>query len=226
MSSIITLDVVKAALTLPRPGLPAQKKMAPRPRPGGFYPPEDVQPRSGGVLILLYPIPDIQSANAQPLLPAQPASLGVVLTLRTGNVEHHRGQVSFPGGALEAGETAITAALREAGEELGIAANSITILGELTPVYIAVSNYLILPVVGYRDRRPDFQPAPEEVAEVIEAPLELFVSGRAVVEEDWVISGYAMHVPFYRVNHHVVWGATAMILSELVEMLKRAMRVA
>jgi len=147
-----------------------------------------------------------------------------VLTLRTGNVEHHRGQVSFPGGALEAGETATRAALREASEELGIVADSITILGELTPVYIAVSNYLILPVVGYQDRRPDFQPAPEEVAEVIEAPLEMFVSGRAVVEEDWVIAGYAMRVPFYRINHHIVWGATAMILSELVEMVRNLVR--
>lgn len=195
------------ALRGPLPGLKAQKRMAVHPRPGGFVPPTGHIPKEGGVLVLLYP------HNGRWYLP---------LILRAKDESVHSGQVSLPGGAHEGTETLIETALREAQEELGISPQEITIIGALTPLYIPASGYRITPVVGHAAQRPAFRPRATEVQQVLEAPLHLFITGETVGEEYWQRNSLLIRVPFYRVGEHKVWGATAMVLSELAVILRQA----
>lgn len=182
--------------------------MSPRPRPGDVFPlPPEIQPKEAGVLILLFP---------------GKGDLSFFLTRRTDTVENHKGQVSLPGGAQEAGESLEQTALRETCEELLIDPACVQILdGPLTPVYIPVSGFRATAFVAFTPERPSVTPEPGEVVEIIEASLELIVDEKSVAEEEWEIRGYKGSVPFFNVNGHKVWGATAMMLGEFVEMLRQ-----
>ncbi|MGC8782643.1 MAG: NUDIX hydrolase [Anaerolineae bacterium] len=192
----------------PLPGLAAQLRMSPRPRPGTerILDPQ-LDCRRAGVLVLIYP---------------RDGELCVVLTRRTETVDNHRGQISFPGGSLEPGEDAAAAALREGWEELGIRPDAVEVLGALSPLYIPNSRFCIYPTVACAAARPDFIPNPGEVAEIIEVPLALLLDPTTRREEAWDLRGAAVQVPFYAVGPHKVWGATAMVLSELVALLQTA----
>jgi 8-oxo-dGTP pyrophosphatase MutT (NUDIX family) len=143
-----------------------------------------------------------------------------VLTRRTDVVDTHRGQISFPGGSLDPGEDAVTAALREGWEELAIDPARVEVLGALSPLYIPPSGFCIYPTVANAAARPDFVPNPNEVAEIIEAPLAHLLAPDTRQEEVWEIRGAPVRVPFYAVGHHKVWGATAMVLCELLALLQ------
>jgi len=201
----LTIAHLRQALQRPLPGLPVQMQMATRPRPGTerILDP-NLNCRRAGVLVLLYP-----SAGG----------LCLVLTRRTESVNNHRGQISLPGGSMEPGETAAATALREAQEELGIDPASLELLGALSPLYIPPSDFCIYPVVAYVVERPSFKPNPEEVAEVIEASLAHLLAPETHCEEMWELRGQPVRVPFYAVGPHKVWGATAMVLSELATLL-------
>ncbi len=93
-------------------------------------------------------------------------------------------------------------------------------LGELSPLYIPPSGFCVYPVVAYAAERPDFVPNPGEVAEVLEVPLAHLLDPATRDEEIWPIRGVDVRVPFYRVGHHNVWGATAMMLCELLALLR------
>jgi 8-oxo-dGTP pyrophosphatase MutT (NUDIX family) len=177
-------------------------RMAPDPRPESerILDP-NLNCRHAAVLALLYP-------GAE--------GLSVVLTRRTEVVENHRGQISFPGGSLDPGETAETAALREAQEELGIEPREPEILGRLSPLYIPHSGFCVFPVVAYVARRPQFSANPHEVAEVIEIPLAHLLAPATCCLEIRELRGVPAQVPFYAVGSNKVWGATAMMLSELL----------
>ena len=202
----LTPAAIQAALRGPLPGLRAMVRMAPMPRP--LEPPTpDHRPREGGVLVLLYP--------------GGPAGdLHLVLTRRTDSVGNHRGQISFPGGSVDPGDpsTAYTA-MREACEEIGVCEDDLQLLGDLTPLYIPPSDYYIYPHVAWVPRRPDFDPQPDEVAELLEPPIAHFLDERNIVVEDWLLRGELRQVPFYNVCGHKVWGATAMVLAELAAAL-------
>jgi 8-oxo-dGTP pyrophosphatase MutT (NUDIX family) len=201
----LTLDQVSAALQRPLPGLSAQMRMSPQPRPGSeriLDPFLDC--RRAGVLLLLYPGAD---------------GLCLVLTRRTESVQSHQGQISLPGGSLEPGETAVEAAVREANEEVSVDRGALTILGQLSPLYIPPSGFCIYPVVAYAARRPAFVPSDIEVAEVIEEPLDHLLDSATCAEEIRQLRGQAVRVPFYRIGAHKVWGATAMVLCEFVALL-------
>lgn len=116
-------------------------------------------------------------------------------------------------------ETAVETALREAVEELNIEPAAVRILGELTPLYVAPSNYCIYPVVAVVGTRPDFRPSPHEVAEVIEVPLVHFLDTANIKKERWSLRGMDVIVPFYFFNGHKIWGATAMVLAEFLDIL-------
>ena len=133
---------------------------------------------------------------------------------------HHQAQISFPGGQMDEQESAVETALREAAEELNIAAAEVQVLGQLTPLYIPPSNYCIYPVVAVAERRPDFRPSPHEVAEVIEVPLDHLLEPGNVKRETWPIRGTDVTVPFYYFQGHKIWGATAMVLAELLDLIK------
>ena len=95
------------------------------------------------------------------------------------------------------------------------------ILGEpLSPVYIPVSGFRATPFVGFSPVRPNINIAADEVVEIIETPLDLIIEERNIIEEEWTIRGYTGLVPFFAINGHKVWGATAMVLGEFGEMLR------
>src|SRR5262249_1440978 len=96
----------------------------------------------------------------------------VALTIRHSTLPHHPGQISLPGGRIDAGETPGAAALRETHEEIGVPPSSVRIVGALTPLFVLVSNFVIHPFAGVTDRRPAFAPAAAEVESVIEVPLD------------------------------------------------------
>ncbi|MCS7179209.1 MAG: CoA pyrophosphatase [Anaerolineae bacterium] len=194
---------VRAALRCPLPGITAQVTMSPRPRP--IRPPDGVPPRQAGVLILLYPVG---------------GQLHMVFTVRPTHLNHHAGQVSFPGGGWEKGDTSLAeTALRETREELGIPTAEIEVLGPLTPLYVPTSHNLVHPFVALAPRRPAFQPDPLEVAELLEVPLATFRDPTIRGEDQMERDGQEVVVPYYAVGHHKIWGATAAILAEFLALL-------
>lgn len=205
MQSQSILERLEARLKEPKPGLAAQLRMVPDPRPGQkTY--EEVQDscRPAAVLILIYP---------------RREKLHLVLTLRTSKVDHHRDQISFPGGEKDKHETVVEAALREAAEELRVRAAEVRVVGELTPLFIPPSNYCVFPVVATAAKRPTFRRAPAEVAEVIDLPLDVLFDPGRIRREVWRLHGQDTVVPFYSFGRHKIWGATAMILAELAEII-------
>ncbi len=205
----LSLPIVERALRLPDFDIrDAQVKMAPRPRT--LYRPDDKpgRPLQGGVLVLLYPLD---------------GRLAFALTRRTDQVDNHRGQISLPGGRQESGETLTVTALRETCEELGICLDEGRILGQLAPLYIPPSDFEIHPFVAYAPARPHFQPAPAEVAELLEVPLARLLEPAVHVEEEWTLHGYQVMVPYYHLSEHKVWGATAIVLSEFEHRLRVAL---
>ena len=199
---------VRRALTQPLPGLSAQLQMAPAYRAKALRnrtaPPSS---KEAGVLILFYHRDD---------------HLHFPLTRRSDTVDSHKGQISLPGGARENGEMLHTTALRETCEELNVCPENLEIIGRLTPLYVPTSGFLISPFVGFSSVRPMFKPDPLEVAELIETPLALLLDPDTNVREDWIIRDASAQVPLFDIYGHKVWGATAMVLSELVTLLRQA----
>lgn len=210
MTTPLTPDALEAALRRPLPGLAAQARMAPNPRPLRPSTP-DHRPRVGAVLVLLYPAGD-------------EGELHLVLTRRTDTVANHRGQISFPGGSVDPEDPSTAhAALREVCEELGVCQADLRLLGALTPLYIPPSDFLIYPHVAYLPQRPAFHPHPDEVAELLEAPLAWFLDDSRVGIENATVMGRPVQVPYFLVHGHKVWGATAMVLAELAEVARSAL---
>ena len=149
--------------------------------------------------------------------------LTLVLTRRTDTVEHHRSQISFPGGARENGEPLVETALREVEEEIGIPPNTVEVLGEMVPMSIPVSGFVVHPFVGATPERPEYRIDPVEVAGIIEAPLSHLLDRTRRREEEQVFRGRRVMVPFFdlpNVDRPPLWGATAMMLSGLIERLR------
>ena len=159
------------------------------------------------VLILLYPYKD----SIYTVFMQRPEYKGV-----------HSGQISFPGGKMETGDNNLTeTAIREACEETGFCSKNLQILGTLTPLFIPVSDIEVTPVVAYTGTRPDFEPDDSEVVELFEAPLEAFLESSIVKEKTMQIREDFLLVKFYDFNNRIIWGATAMILHELLEIIRR-----
>lgn len=205
-SSLALSDVearLRTRLAGPLPGVAAQARMAPRPRPG--WSPD--------------PPPGARRAAALVLLVPGPRGAAVVLTKRAGDLPHHAGQISLPGGALEADEAVEAAAVREAHEEVGVQPERVRVLGTLTPLHIPVSGFTVYPIVGVCDERPRLAPAPGEVERVIEVPLADLLDPGCQTRTTRVRDGTAVEVPAFTVGGVEVWGATAMILAELLALL-------
>jgi 8-oxo-dGTP pyrophosphatase MutT (NUDIX family) len=182
-------------------------KMAPRPRITIRTPETPGQPRLGGVLIMLY---------------EKSGMTHLVLTRRRDDLQSHAGQISFPGGRREHGEPLQTTAFREAYEEVGINPADLEFLGRLSPLYIPPSDYEVHPFVAwYHNGLPRFIPQESEVAEILEVPLSHLLDPATRLEEPWELRGFQLQVPFYLVAGHKVWGATAMMLSEFLDRLRK-----
>ncbi len=163
--------------------------------------------RDAAVLVLVYPHDHVPC---------------VVLTRRTETVQNHKGQISLPGGASEGSEGPVETALRETSEELAVAPASLEVVGTLTPIYVSASDYRVTPVVAISGSRPAFHPDPREVVEAIDVPLSVLLDPAVRRAEDREIRGVIVHVPFFAVGSHKVWGATAMILAEFAALLESA----
>ena len=189
-------------------GEAAQQQMVPRPR--GVRPPEMAgQPRQGAVLVTLYDKEGDTGSDTH-----------LVLTRRRDDLNDHAGQISFPGGRRENGESLKRTALREAEEEIGVWTADLTVLGRLTCLYIPPTDYEVYPFVAWHDGQPFFRRQAREVAEILEVSLSYLLDPACQHEEPWVYKGMTVQVPFYLVDSHKVWGATAMMLSEFLERLR------
>lgn len=186
------------------PGPEAQYRMAHVARQGYREVPPTA--RQAGVLALLYP---------------RGNQWHIVLIERVNNQQdRHSGQVSFPGGRREQSDPTLAAtALREAEEEVGVYAEHIHLLGPLTSLYIPVSNYNVQPFVGFTERTPSFRPEVQEVQSILEVPFPLFLNKETIRTRHLPLNEQVIlrDVPYYHVFDKTVWGATAMMLSELVE---------
>jgi 8-oxo-dGTP pyrophosphatase MutT (NUDIX family) len=203
--------LVRAALT-PGPAIPLEQLLLVRDLAGrlarSFDPPPGVVPRLGAVLLLLYPDGD---------------DLRLPLTVRSDLLPSHRGEVSLPGGAMEPDEhDPATAALRECYEELGVEPEGITVWGTLSQLYIPPSNFRITPVVGFSAEPPVLRPNNAEVSAVITVTVRELLDPALVREERWTLRGAEVHVPYFAIAGHKVWGATAIVLSEFVARMRRA----
>lgn len=177
---------------------PAQLAMAPSDltlKP----PPADA--RLSAVMLLFYPIGNV---------------LHLVFAKRPDYLKNHPGQIAFPGGRHEDGETFVETALRETEEELGLPGQQVEILGKLRPVYVPPSNFFVHPFVGWHPRQPQFKPDTNEVALVLEIPLRHFMDQNNQAVEERVFDNQTWPIPYYQFEEHKVWGATATILSEVV----------
>jgi 8-oxo-dGTP pyrophosphatase MutT (NUDIX family) len=126
----------------------------------------------------------------------------------------------LPGGGWEEGDVSLReTALREMQEELGVADDGLECLGALTPLYVPPSNNVVHPFVAFRSQRPVFSPDPKEVAQLLEVPLPVLANPAIRREEVWEREGKPYYVPFFVVDEHKVWGATAVILAEFLALL-------
>ncbi len=187
------------------PGRPFQLKKAVLARRQIFDAPPTA--RQSAVLILLFP---------------KAGEWHVVLTERVGSAnDPHSHQISFPGGSLDASDVSLEAcALRETHEEVGIPPHSVNIIGKMTDLYIPVSNFHVHPFLGWTAAPPDYLRQTTEVKDIIEAPLSILTNSDNQKKMDMDIRG--MHlpdVPYFDVHGRVVWGATAMMLSEFLELI-------
>ena len=147
-------------------------------------------------------------------------SIYTALMQRTTYDGSHSGQVSFPGGKVEPSDTSILhTALREANEELGINANDVNIIGQLTDVFIPVSNFHVVPIIGIAKKTPDFVLEKKEVEEVIEVNLLQFIQQELIQNKVKMANNTILKVPSFEYQQKVIWGATALMLNELKHIL-------
>jgi len=137
-------------------------------------------------------------------------------------MRYHPGQISFPGGKVEKEDlSAEMTALREAREEVGLDHTGIEILGKLSDLYVEVSKFSIQPFLAWTDQKPDFVVDYGEVEELILFPVSDFVLNEVISETEMETVSGPLRIKYYPFNGEIVWGATAMILSELIEILKK-----
>ncbi|MFH0866384.1 MAG: CoA pyrophosphatase [Bacteroidota bacterium] len=205
MNSIITNLTERLKHTLP--GVKAQLLMGSEIRMKKLkWIAENKKTKNSGVLILLYP----HNQSVYSVLIQRPEYKGT-----------HGGQVSLPGGKKEAeDDDIIKTALREAQEEIGVNRNEIRIIGSLSRLYIPPSNFVIYPSVGYISKRPVFIPCAEEVDEIIEYDIMSLLDPEIKkITRIKILKIFSFNAPYFDVHKKIVWGATAMVLSEFREIL-------
>ncbi|MCW5924111.1 MAG: CoA pyrophosphatase [Saprospiraceae bacterium] len=205
------IETLRRRLASPLPGAEAQFKMA-------------FARRAEELRLNPVPPPNAKVACVLNLLHQHDGHWRTVLIERTVNPrDRHSGQVSFPGGRYEEQDgDLVNVALREAHEEVGVSPVEVEVLGRLTELYIPVSNYVVHPFVGVLLGAPMFRPQPGEVEAILTPPIDLFSQPENRKMTDLpVAQGVKLkEVPYFEVEGRIVWGATAMIMSEFVELIR------
>lgn len=202
MSHRFNPEMLKKQLSENLPGREAQTLMAP---PGRLdYTVEEIlqrSPRLGAVMLLLF---------------EREGEWHTLFTKRHDYEGVHSGQMSFPGGKKEEDDHSFeAAALRETMEEVGIAPEDVRVLGQLSELYIPPSHFLVYPYVGWVAGAPEFKPDPREVKELVEIPIQHFLNEDSRRKETIRTTKYELHdVPSFVYGDYIIWGATAIILSE------------
>lgn len=208
----VDLNTLESRLTQiktdPLPGKAALTQMAPV-TDERYYSYRHADSKEAAVLALIYPKDGV-------------LHLGYMRRTSQYKDDKHAGQISFPGGKKEASDTSyLECALREANEEFGIVRDQISIIRELSPVYVFVSKFLVYPYLAYSRKRPDFVLEQAEVAELLEVPLSHLMDTEKIKRKDLKIRNHSLpNVPYYDVLGHVLWGATAMMTAEILALLQ------
>jgi len=198
---------LKRALQQELPGNNAHNKMLPPGRRLKSFDYELSSVKQSSVLVLIFPVND---------------KLYTCLTKRPSTMKYHPGQISFPGGKVEKEDvSAEMTALREAREEVGIDTSSVEVLGKLSDFYLEISKFAIQPFLAWSDQKPEFLLNSDEVEELVLFPLSDFIENDNILETELQTLTGMLRVKYFPFNDKMVWGATAMILSELIEILKR-----
>ena len=194
----------------PLPGLDAQLQMASgvRVKAVKHRMPDTSKARIGAVLIALYPD---ENGIVRTVLMKRPDYDGT-----------HAGQVSFPGGKMEEEDVdVVQTALREAEEEVNIKPNEVNVIGQLTELYIPPSNFLVHPVLGILEKPPLLIPDKHEVQSIHIPELNYLLRDDIIDEKEIELSsGFRLRTPYFKVDGHTVWGATAMIIAELKHLFR------
>jgi 8-oxo-dGTP pyrophosphatase MutT (NUDIX family) len=199
------ISVIREELKKPLPGPSAQYLMAPEFRG---------ENRSSGI-----------SKKAAVMICIFPGKedLEIVFFKRSDYDGPHGGQVSFPGGVFEEKDFDLAeTAIRESYEEIGLNFEKSSLIGELTPLLIPVSNMHVQPFVGFYNATPLFKIDKREVEYLIITPIKILLDPSCIDKEKWILHGLEIEVPFYRVNGNIIWGATAMILSEFLAIISHS----
>lgn len=202
------LDLLENGMKHPLPGKEAQLSMSPSPVDMRRFDAKlPLNHRKSSVLILLYPSED---KAFFPLI-KRPVYPGV-----------HSGQIAFPGGKMEEeDEDEIETALREAWEEVGILPEQVKLIGRMSDLFIPTSNFLVTPVLGYSEVMPDFVAEEKEVARIIQTAVSTLFEPTLRKQKVLEFSdNFRLDTPYFEVEKEMVWGATAMILSELLQILE------
>ncbi len=201
---LINAGNIKKALSQALPGQVSHRKMLPLNRELSAQPDELLLIKHSSVLLLLF---------------MENNEINACLIKRPAHMKHHAGQIGLPGGRIEKGETAIETAMRETQEEIGITSDQIEILGSLSEIYVQVSGFQIHPFVGWINEKPAFNINKNEVEKTISFPLRLL---KNIIEETEIetFTGQ-LKVPCFKFENEIIWGATAMILSEFYDTLQQ-----
>jgi 8-oxo-dGTP pyrophosphatase MutT (NUDIX family) len=204
----MNIEKLRRKLTDTLPGLESHIKMAPEHRADELFNvnKDDFNPRLSAVLIILF---------------HEDEKLKIVFIRRSEYVGIHSGQIAFPGGRYEKyDEDLRTTALREVEEEIGIKADAVQILGHLTDLYIPPSNFMVRAYIGYLNEKPVFDIDDREVQEVLVLDFEHFKHPDVIKVREFKThnSNRLTNAPYFDVEGAVIWGATAMILTELLDL--------
>ena len=202
------ITALKEKLSGALPGMESQMKMVPEARRREIENRSHAKDaRKAAVLICFYPEED--------------GEISLVLIRRNEYDGVHSGQISFPGGRNEEGDRdMVHTALREAKEETNIRVDEVQVLGEITPVYIPPSNFIVNAVVGWAAKKPDLIPDPEEVSEILTVSLKELTDPAHLQQRNIPHREFNMiDVPCFYIQGHIIWGATAMMLMEIIEIL-------
>ena len=204
------IESISKELSKDLPGYDAHLEMMPESRIRAMHTIKNYdKARKSGVLILLYPDKD---------------KLKTVFILRPEYDGVHSSQVAFPGGKFEEKDcNLINTALREANEEVGINTSKVKVIGLLSELYIPPSNFLVQPVVGYAKEKPQFVKDDKEVSMIIETELDELINPlNKSMQEIKLANNLKINAPCYLIRDQIIWGATAMIVSELIVILNKA----